>query len=105
MRSAKLDFLRKSDSAANTRSVTQFERKVYDAVKKIPKGKVAAYQEIAAAIGHPRASRAVGNALSKNSFRDVPCHRVVRSDGSTGGFARGKKEKIKLLRKEGVFPA
>ena len=52
--------------------------------------------------GKPGAARAVGNALNKNPFRDVPCHRVVRSDGSVGGFARSPGAKIALLRREGV---
>lgn len=63
------------------------------------------YAEVAAAIGRPRAARAVGNALNKNPFSfeaggDVPCHRVIRSDGSTGGFASGPAAKMRLLKKE-----
>ena len=82
--------------------MTQFEQKVYGAVRKIPCGKVATYASVARAAGKPRAARAVGNALNKNPYRDVPCHRVVKSDSSIGGFARGIKAKIDLLRKEGV---
>lgn len=82
--------------------MTEFEGKVYGAVKKIPRGKVATYTRIARSIKQPRAARAVGNALNKNPFREVPCHRVVRSDGGVGGFARGTKIKINLLREEGV---
>ncbi|HWA64450.1 MAG TPA: MGMT family protein, partial [Candidatus Paceibacterota bacterium] len=60
--------------------------------------------QVAAAIGRPRAARAVGNALNKNPFApEVPCHRVIRSDGSTGGFAFGRKKKIQLLKKEGAI--
>lgn len=63
--------------------VSFFAEKVYDAVCKIPKGKVATYGQIAAIIGRPGAARAVGNALHVNPFApDVPCHRVVSSDGS-----------------------
>lgn len=74
------------------------------------------YVEVAAAIGRPRASRAVGNALNKNprptfakqnlggqAFAPVPCHRVIRSDGTVGGFAWGSVKKRKLLEKEGYF--
>lgn len=82
--------------------ITSFQRKVYEAVRKIPRGRVAAYQRIAYALGKLGAARAVGNALNKNPFRSVPCHRVVRSDGSVGGYARGRNAKITLLRSEGV---
>jgi len=80
---------------------TEFESRVYSVCRKIPKGKVATYKAIAAALGC-KGYRAVGNALNKNPFKTVPCHRVVRSDGKIGGFARGSREKIKLLRKEGI---
>ncbi len=80
-----------------------FSEKVWKATKRIPKGKVATYAVIARMIGKPGASRAVGNALNKNPFApEVPCHRVVRSDGSVGGFASGSLKKIKLLNGEGV---
>ncbi|MBN2102000.1 MAG: MGMT family protein [Candidatus Aenigmarchaeota archaeon] len=80
-----------------------FSEKVFKAVKRIPKGSVSTYSEIAEIIGNPDASRAVGNALNKNPTPIiVPCHRVVRSDGKAGGFAKGTKKKIELLRKEGI---
>ncbi|HID45607.1 MAG TPA: MGMT family protein [Chromatiaceae bacterium] len=82
--------------------ITDFERKVYAACSKIRKGRVSTYVEIARAIGNPNASRAVGNALNKNPFRKVPCHRVVCSDGRIGGFAHGPKRKRIILEKEGV---
>ena len=87
-------------------SITSFQKKVYDFVRKIPKGKTMTYRQVAIAINAPKAYRAVGNALNKNpfSFRqrgDVPCHRVIRSDGSIGGFASGTKQKEMLLSKEG----
>lgn len=83
------------------RSITDFEKKVYAVVAKIPKGEVRTYKWVAAKIGDPKASRAVGNALNKNPFiGKVPCHRVIRSDGSIGGFARGTEEKRKLLKRE-----
>ena len=80
----------------------RFADKVYKAVKKIPKGKVSTYKNVAEALGC-KAYRAVGNALNKNPYAPiVPCHRIVCSDGSIGGFARGVKEKIRLLEKEGI---
>ena len=79
-----------------------FQALVYKATKRITEGRVTTYAAIAKAIGRPLAGRAVGNALNKNHFRPVPCHRVIRSDGLVGGFARGTKEKIKILRREGV---
>lgn len=69
---------------------------------KIPKGKVLTYKEVAQKAGNPRASRAVGNILNKNYNPAVPCHRVVRSDGKTGGYNRGRTEKIRKLKIEGV---
>ena len=84
---------------------TKFQNKVYEIVKKIPRGKVMTYKEIAKAINRPRAYRAVGNALNKSaSWRtDIPCHRVIRSNGSPGGYRKGTKKKIELLKNEKVF--
>ena len=79
---------------------TTFAEKVYAVVKKIPKGKVLTYKEVARRIGKPKAYRAVGNALNKNTNPKVPCHRVIRSDGDIGGFARGTKKKKEILKKE-----
>lgn len=80
-----------------------FQQKVWQATKKIPKGKVATYAIIARIIGCPKAARAVGNALNANPYAPiVPCHRVIRSDGSVGGFASGNKKKISLLTAEGI---
>lgn len=80
-----------------------FDQQVYKVLKQIPAGAVATYGDIAKAIGSPKASRAVGNALNRNPHAPkVPCHRVVRSDGSLGGYAFGTKKKIALLKKEGV---
>ncbi|MFA4887670.1 MAG: MGMT family protein [Candidatus Nanoarchaeia archaeon] len=79
-----------------------FNEQVWELTKKIPKGKVTTYREIARAL-HTKAYRAVGNALNKNPYApNVPCHRVVKSDGSLGGFASGCEHKIKLLQEEGV---
>lgn len=92
--------------------MTSFEKRVYQVVRKIPRGKVRAYKEVARIIGHPRAYRAVGNALNKapgtyparhsTVLGGVPCHRVIKSDGSIGGYAGGTKKKITLLKEEGV---
>jgi O-6-methylguanine DNA methyltransferase len=81
-----------------------FTEKVYDVVAKIPRGKTMTYQEVARRAGSPHAYRAVGNIMNKNPDMDrVPCHRVVRSDGDTGGYARGRAKKIALLRSEGAI--
>lgn len=69
-------------------------------VKKIPMGRVLTYKEVARRAGRPRAFRAVGNILSKNYDPEIPCHRVIRADGQVGGYNRGQKKKIELLRKE-----
>lgn len=82
--------------------MTEFEKSVYNITKKVPRGMVTTYASIACAAGKSRAARAVGNALNKNPFCDVPCHRVVRSDGKVGGFSRGSYLKLNLLKKEGV---
>lgn len=84
--------------------ISPFDILVYDATAKIPAGKVSCYQEIARIIGQPKAARAVGNALNRNPFApQVPCHRVIRSDGQIGGFFHGSKRKAKLLQSEGVM--
>jgi len=84
-------------------AMTPFPQEVYKVTKCIPRGKVTTYAAIARALKNPRAARAVGNALHKNPFvPQVPCHRVVQRDGKVGGFARGRREKIKILRHEGV---
>src|SRR3989338_4885046 len=80
-----------------------FNEKVYSKLKLIPEGKVTTYKEIAKAIGNPKAFRAAGNACNKNPEAPrVPCHRVVSSNGSIGGYAFGLKKKIALLKKEGI---
>jgi methylated-DNA-[protein]-cysteine S-methyltransferase len=83
--------------------MTSFRRKVYDAVRKIPKGKVLSYSEVARLAGHHRAWRAVGNSLNQNSNLKIPCHRVIKSNGRVGGYRYGTKKKITLLKKEGLI--
>ncbi len=79
----------------------KFADKVYKLTKKIPKGKITTYKIIANKLG-TKAYRAVGNVLNKNKSKEVPCHRVVKSNGFVGGFALGTKKKIQILEKEGV---
>lgn len=80
--------------------MTHFQQKVYAVVKKIPKGQTLTYKQVAEKIGRPNAYRAVGMALKKNYSPDIPCHRVIRSDGQTGGYNRGVELKKKILKKE-----
>ena len=85
----------------------EFSRKVANIVKKIPSGKTLTYKEVAKRAGNPKAYRAVGNILNtcyrwciKKGSKTIPCHRVVRSDGKTGGYVLGEKKKRELLKKE-----
>ena len=83
---------------------TEFQIKVWKYLKTIPKGKVKTYKQVAIAINRPKSARAVANACAKNPYAPiVPCHRVIRSDGTLGGFSSpgGTKTKKKLLKKEG----
>ena len=77
-----------------------FTEKVRTVVSKIPKGETLSYKEVARRAGNAKASRAVGNILNKNHDRRIPCHRVIRSDGRPGGYNRGAKNKIRLLKAE-----
>jgi len=80
-----------------------FKEKVIKIVKKIPRGKVLTYKEVAEKAGKPRAWRAVGNILAKNKNPTIPCHRVIRSDGEIGGYNKGRRKKRELLKKEGYL--
>lgn len=80
-----------------------FAQTVYDVVKKIPEGKTLTYKEVAHLAGSPAAFRAVGNILNKNYDPEIPCHRVVRSDGKIGGYNRGTEQKVQRLRNEGAI--
>ena len=85
------------------RSPTPFERRVYAVVRRIPKGQMRSYRWVAQRLGNPRLARAVGNALNRNPWpKIVPCHRVVRSNGSLGGYAFGPAKKRARLRREGA---
>lgn len=80
---------------------TAFQKKVWDALMKIPKGETRSYAEVAASLGAPRASRAVASACAHNRLAIVvPCHRVVRGDGSLGGYRWGLPMKERLLQRE-----
>ena len=80
-----------------------FAQKVRDVVSKIPKGSVLTYKQVAQMAGSPNASRAVGSVLKKNYDSQIPCHRVIRSDGKTGEYNRGREEKIRRLTNEGAI--
>ncbi len=81
-----------------------FKEKVFAVVRKIKKGKVMTYAEVAAKVGSPRAARAVGSILKTNFDPTIPCHRVIRSDGKMGGYNRGgNSKKLAILKKEGAI--
>lgn len=83
--------------------LSSFRRLVYSIVARIPRGRVLTYGQVAAKAGAPGAARAVGTAMAENRYRDVPCHRVVRSDGTVGDYAfGGRTAKAARLRHEGV---
>ena len=80
-----------------------FKEKVFEVVKKIPRGKMLTYKEVGMKAGSPNAYRAVGNIISKNYDPKIPCHRVIGSDGKMHGYNRGIKNKVKILKKEGYL--
>ena len=84
---------------------TPFQLKVWNYLKKIPRGSVKTYTQVAKGIGKPLAVRAVANAIGKNPYAPrIPCHRVIRSDGSLGGYSGkgGIETKKLLLKREGI---
>ena len=90
----------------NTFKGTNFQKKVWNYLKTIKKGSVTTYKNVAKAIGKPLAIRAVANAIGKNPYGPkIPCHRVIRSDGSLGGYSGkgGIKTKKLLLKREGIM--
>ena len=85
---------------------TKFQNDVWEAIDKIPFGETRTYKELASSIGHPKAYRAVANACGKNPNPvSTPCHRVISSDGTIGGYSGkgGIKKKKALLKKEGIL--
>ena len=87
----------------NDACLTPFQKRVLLATLKIPRGKTRSYAWVAKEAGSPKASRAVGQALNKNPYAPhVPCHRVISSDGSIGGYAGGVAAKRRLLEGEGI---
>lgn len=82
--------------------MTSFREKVLSVTAKIPKGATLTYLQVARLVASPRAYRAVGNILNNNHDPKIPCHRVVRSDGTAGGYNRGTSAKSRRLRQEGV---
>ena len=84
---------------------SKFQLKVWNYLKTIPKGTVKTYKQVAIAIKRPKSARAVANACGKNPYApQIPCHRVIRSDGGLGGYSGrgGIKTKLCLLRSEKV---
>ena len=84
---------------------TKFQTKVWEFIKTIPKGRLTTYSKVAKAIGYPEAVRAVANAIGNNPNPIiVPCHRVIRANGTIGGYSGigGIKKKKELLRKENI---
>ena len=98
--------------------MVSFQKKIYQIVRKIPKGKVLSYKDVARKAGRPRAWRAVGNVLNENRNPKIPCYRIIKSDtrakrnvemktkssstGNIDGYSRGTKKKIALLKEEGI---
>ena len=85
---------------------TEFQINVWEEIKKIPKGQTKTYKDIALALKKPKSSRAVANACGKNPLLiEIPCHRVIRSDGKLGGYSGkgGINQKRKLLKEEGAL--
>lgn len=85
---------------------TKFQVMVWKYLKTIPKGQIRTYKQVAKAIKRPLSYRAVANAIAKNPYSPlIPCHRVIKSDGSIGGYSGkgGVRTKVKLLKSEGIL--
>lgn len=80
-----------------------FRQKVLEITSKIKKGQTLTYKDVACKAGNSKAARAVGTILKTNFDPKIPCHRVIRSDGKTGGYNRGAQNKIKILKDEGAI--
>jgi len=100
--------MKKSMNTKQKLALPPFAEKVVAVVRRIPKGQVRTYKEVAKLAGRPTAYRAVGNIMNRYGITvtGIPCHRVVRSDGAVGGYngmyGKGSARKKEMLRKEGV---
>ena len=91
-------------SFLNLSGLTEFSGRVLRQTHRIPRGKVCTYSGLAARVGFPRAARAAGSVMANNPFPLViPCHRVIRADGTPGRFGGGADMKRRLLEREGIF--
>jgi O-6-methylguanine DNA methyltransferase len=98
-----VDFDLDLDAYAGLAGLTDFEREVYAALLRVPRGSVVSYRDLAAAAGHPQAYRAVGSVMARNRLPVIlPCHRVVRNDGALGQYGDDPSWKARLLVLEGV---
>ena len=89
---------------SRTRNISNFKQRVLSVVAQIPKGETRTYKDVAVMAGSPNAYRAVGNIMNRNRNPKVPCHRVIKSNGSVGGYnGGGPKRKTEMLRKEGAI--
>jgi methylated-DNA-[protein]-cysteine S-methyltransferase len=102
IRSRPTRFSRSARAHPSRPEVSPFAARCYEALTSVPKGKVTTYQLIAKALGS-KAVRAVGSAMARNPFAPrIPCHRVVRTDGSIGQYAGGHRKKVRMLTQEGI---
>jgi len=85
--------------------MTDFKQNVLKVVSRIPRGEVMSYKQVAELAGSPRASRAVGNIIKQNYDPNIPCHRVIKSNGEIGDYNRGAALKKELLTEEGAILA
>ena len=89
---------------SRTRNISNFKQRVLNVVAQIPKGETRTYKDVAVMAGSPNAYRAVGKIMNRNRKPKVPCHRVIKSNGSVGGYnGGGPKRKTEMLRKEGAI--
>ena len=99
LKSGKMALLTTAKSHSKTH-LNSFRERVLAVVASIPRGETRTYKEVAIQAGNHKAARAVGNIMSKNYDPMIPCHRVVRSDGTPGGYNRGSRQKALLLEQE-----
>jgi len=95
--------MKKAKKKIKNQKNDSFRERVLEVVRGIPRGMVLTYREVAKRAGSDRAYRSVGSILKGNYDREIPCHRVIRSDGKTGEYNRGRELKILILKKEGAI--